>query len=113
MSLVIYHNPRCSKSRATLALLQEKGHTPQVIEYLKEPLENSTILELARKLGVPVADMIRKTETPYQTLGLASADESTLTCAICENPIPLQRPIVATDKRAVIGRPPENVLSII
>ena len=113
MSLVIYHNPRCSKSRAALTLLQEKGHTPQVIEYLKEPLENSTILELASKLGVSVADMIRKSETPYQDLGLASADESTLTSAICENPILLQRPIVATDKRAVIGRPPENVLSIL
>ena len=113
MSLVIYHNPRCSKSRATLTLLQDKGHAPQIIEYLIEPLDTGTILSLAKKLGVSVADMIRKTETPYQNLGLAGADQGTLTRAICQHPILLQRPIVVAGGRAVIGRPPENVLSIL
>ena len=113
MSLVIYHNPRCSKSRATLALLQEQGQSPLIIEYLKEPLDSSTLLDLAGKLGVSVTDMLRKTEAPYKDLNLASADEYALISAICTHPTRLQRPIVVKDARAVIGRPPENVLSIL
>ncbi|GIS90127.1 MAG: arsenate reductase [Pseudomonadota bacterium] len=113
MSLVIYHNPRCSKSRATLALLEEHGQSPKIIEYLKEPLDSNILLDLAVKLGVSVTDMIRKTEAPYKDLDLAGADEDTLISAICAHPILLQRPIVVRDTRAVIGRPPEGVLSIL
>lgn len=115
MSIIIYHNPRCSKSRQTLALLDEQNIEPEIIEYLTNPPDASQLRNLVTKLGLPVRDIMRSNEAPYKELGLADPDKSEdeLIDAIVENPILLQRPIVVAGDEAAIGRPPENVLSIL
>ena len=113
MSVVIYHNPCCSKSRATLALLRERGHEPCIIEYLKQPPDKAALQNLQRQLRRPLSDMIRTGESIYRELNLAEADSARLLSAITENPILLQRPIVVVGERAIIGRPPERVLEIL
>ena len=113
MPIVIYHNPRCSKSRATLALLQENGHSPKIVEYLKCPPDVETVFALANKLEMHLAGMVRTGEKEFKEMNLAGADDDTLAVAISEHPILLQRPIVVSDDRAAIGRPPENVLNIL
>jgi len=113
MSITIYHNPRCSKSRATLALLHEHGHSPEIIEYLKSPPDSSTLLRLANKLGLPLSDMVRTAEQEFKDNNLANANDDALVAAISEHPILLQRPIVVAGDRAAIGRPPESVLDIL
>ena len=113
MSITIYHNPRCSKSRATLALLHEHGHSPEIIEYLKSPPDSSTLLRLANKLDLPLSDMVRTGEQEFKDNNLANANDDALVAAISEHPILLQRPIVVAGDRAAIGRPPESVLDIL
>ena len=116
MAITIYHNPRCSKSRKTLELLQEAGVTPTIVRYLEEAPDGATILRLARLLGGPVADLLRRGETEFReaTDLPALEDDAALATWISANPKTLQRPIVVTDDdRAVIGRPPENVLTIL
>ena len=115
MALTIYHNPRCSKSRQTLAMLQERGLEPTVIEYLKTPPDASTLKDLLRMLGLAPRDLMRKGETAYKELGLGDkglADDR-LIQAMVENPILIERPIVVRDGRAALGRPPESVLAIV
>lgn len=115
-SVTIYHNPRCSKSRATLQLLEEKDIQPEIIEYLKEPPDDKTLRHIVDLLGVSVRELLRTNEQVYKDAGL---DENNLTDddifeALSQCPTLLQRPIVIVDdKQAAIGRPPENVLDII
>jgi len=112
--ITLYHNPRCSKSRAALALLKERGDDIRVIEYLKTPPDMSQIKHLAAQLGVSIHEMLRNNETVYRELKLGDAthSEDDLLRAIAKHPILLQRPIAVADKRAVIGRPPEKVLEL-
>ena len=113
LSIQIYHNPRCSKSRATLALLEANGHAPEVIEYLKSPPDARTIRELVGKLGMKSHELLRKGESEYQSLALQDPTDEQVVDAIVKHPILLQRPIVVAGDRAAIGRPPEAVLDIL
>ena len=112
--VTIYHNPRCSKSRQTLALLKEKGVKPEVIEYLKEPPDAKMLGEILDKLGLEPKDLMRKKEAEFKSLGLAGeSDRGKLIKAMVDNPILIERPIVIKGKKARLGRPPEQVLDII
>lgn len=110
----IYHNPRCSKSRSTLALLEERGIKPTVIEYLKNVPDKMELTAVIGKLGYRPEQIVRKGEDAYrsQFAGKSLSDEQWLD-ALIENPILIERPIVVKGDRAVIGRPPENVLDLI
>ena len=111
---VIYHNPRCSKSRQTLALLEERGITPTVVEYLKNGIEVETLERLIAMLQVDAAVLLRKKEIAYGESGLTeSSNQSEILIAISNAPILLERPIVVHGQRAAMGRPPENILSIL
>ena len=114
MTLTIYHNPRCSKSRQTLALLQEKGVEPRIVEYLKTPPDLATLTKLAAALG-GARSMLRKGEAEYTALKLddPSKSEQALLKAMHEHPILIERPIVTDGKRVKIGRPPEAVLALL
>ncbi|EEX42434.1 arsenate reductase (glutaredoxin) [Vibrio furnissii] len=116
MSVVIYHNPRCSKSRETLALLEEKNIQPQVVKYLEEPLSVAQLKELYAQLGLTqVRDMMRTKEDIYKTLNLAdiSLSDDALFEAMVANPKLIERPIVVANGKARHGRPPEQVLDIL
>ena len=112
--MIIYHNPRCSKSRQSLALLRENGVEPEVIEYLKTPLDEVALREVIAKLGFKTHDVVRIKEEPYQQLALSpdSSDED-LIAAIVKYPILMERPIVVKGNSAVIGRPPEKVKELL
>jgi len=113
--LVIYHNPRCSKSRETLQILEHNNLAPKVIEYLDEPPTRQELKEIIGMLGISARDLLRTGEPVYQDTELDSAalSEDEIIAAICTHPILLQRPIVVSGERAVIGRPPAKVLEII
>ena len=113
MNATIYHNPRCSKSRATLELLRRNGIEPAIVEYLKTPPSRDELESLVASLGGKVRDIVRSGESVYGDLGLdAESTDDVILDAIVDNPILLQRPIVSVDGRAAIGRPPENVLDL-
>lgn len=109
----IYHNPRCSKSRAALALLQERGFNPEIIEYLKKPLDAEQIKALIAQSNLSVRDVMRTNEDVYSTLGLEQADDERLIQAMVENPILLNRPLVQTEKGVRLGRPLEAIEDIL
>ena len=111
----IYHNPKCSKSRATLQLLRERGIEPDIIEYLKVPPDRRELEMLLQWLGIGVRELIRKKEPVYKELGLdgPDVDDDTLIEAIVENPILMERPVVVANGKARLGRPPEKVLEIL
>ena len=111
----IYHNPRCSKSRQALALLEENGIEPNVIKYLDNPPDANTLRALVRQLGLARAhDLVRVKEAEYKEAGLhADADDDIVIAALVRYPKLLERPVVVHGKRAVIGRPPEKVLELI
>lgn len=113
--ITLFHNPRCSKSRAAKALLEDHGVPLRVVEYLKSPPGKAQLQTLARQLGGPVREMVRTNERMFSELGLdeGAADDEALLSAIAEHPILLQRPIAVGKDRAVIGRPPENVLELL
>lgn len=115
MTVTIYHNPRCSKSRQTLALLQERGVTPTVVEYLKTPPDAATLGDILAKLGCPPRQLMRVKEAVYRELGLGDENlsDADLIQAMVENPILIERPIVLASDRAALGRPPEAVLAIL
>jgi arsenate reductase (glutaredoxin) len=115
MAVTIYHNPRCSKSRATLALLEGRGIEPRVVEYLKNPPDAATITGLLHKLGIPARTLLRRNEPEYQTLRLddPALSEADLVAAMAEHPKLIERPIVVAGRQARIGRPPEAVLEIL
>ena len=111
----IYHNNRCSKSRATLALLQERGEEVEVINYLDTPPGPAELAALLRQLGMSARQLLRTGEAEYAQLGLdsASLDDAALIAAMVAHPKLIERPIVVAHGKAVIGRPPESVLTIL
>lgn len=115
MAVTIYHNPRCSKSRATLKLLEEKGVEPDIVEYLKTPPSKAELKRILDGLGMAPRDLMRKKEAPYKELKLAdeSLGNDELIEAIVENPVLMERPVVVKDGKYALGRPPENVLEIL
>jgi len=115
MSLKIYHNPRCSKSRQTLQLIEEKGVTPVVVEYLKRPPTTSELKEITQLLGISPRELLRPKEAEYIAQGLdnPALDDDTIIEIMVNHPKLIERPIVVDGSRAVIGRPPENVLELI
>ncbi len=115
MAIVIYHNPRCSKSRQTLQLLRERGIEPEIIEYLKTPPDAGKLAAILDLLDMEPRDLMRRKEPCYQELGLDDPQlaRSALIQAMVENPILMERPIVVNDGKAALGRPPENVLGVL
>lgn len=113
--LTIYHNPRCSKSRAALALLEERGESPRVIDYLKTPPTAKELNAILKALGKGPRDLIRKGEAPYKELGLddPALSDAALVEAMVENPVLIERPIVVKGAKAALGRPPEAVLAVL
>lgn len=112
--VIIYHNPKCSKSRETLQLLREHGVEPKIIKYLDDPPTPKRVLELIEMLGVAPAQILRAKEKEYKALGLsAQSSKSEVARAISEHPVLLERPIVVRAGKARLGRPPECVLEIL
>lgn len=111
----IYHNPRCSKSRQTLALLEENGIQPEVVLYLETPPDEKQLADMIKKLGIGPRDLLRKGEDAYKSLNLKdpALSEQQLLKAMAENPKLIERPVVIRAEQAVLGRPPENVLTLI
>jgi arsenate reductase len=112
--LTIYHNPKCSKSRATLSLLQERGMTPRIVDYLKTPPSAAELQTIIGKLGITPGQLVRQGEEIYKSRykGQTLTDEQWI-AAMVADPILIERPIVVLGNRAVIGRPPETVLDLI
>lgn len=110
--LTIYHNPRCSKSRQTLALIEEAGKEVTVVEYLKTPLTVEQLISLADMLGSTPIEMMRTKEAEFKEQQLANSTDEQLFAAMAETPKLMERPIVTSADKAVIGRPPENVLTL-
>ena len=112
--LTIYHNPRCSKSRMALALLEQNGEVPEVVEYLKTPPSRAELKAILAKLGMKPEQLVRKGENLYKSKfkDRVLSDDQWLD-ALAENPILMERPIVVMGERAVIGRPPEKVLELL
>lgn len=110
----LYHNPRCSKSREALALLEERGVALELVEYLKEPPSLETLREIAEKLGDEARSMIRKKEAVFKERGLSDATpiEQVLE-VIAEEPILLERPLLVTEDGAAVGRPMKNIIALI
>lgn len=117
MSITIYHNPRCSKSRKTLEIIESQGISPTIVEYLRTPPGADTLLRLARLLDVPLTDLLRRGEAAFKDAGnkVPLDDEQALAAWLHDNSSVLERPIVVDDEKdcAVVGRPPENVLSLL
>ncbi|NCF74263.1 MAG: arsenate reductase (glutaredoxin) [Gammaproteobacteria bacterium] len=117
MAVTIYHNPRCSKSRQTLQLITDSGSDHTVVLYLDAPPNGASIVDLARKLGMAVAEMLRRGESEFkEATDLPDlSDDASLAEWVAAHPIVLERPIVVNDNsgKAVIGRPPENVLELL
>ena len=113
--VTILHNPRCTKSRATLALLEERGIQPRIVDYLNDPPTALEIKEILGKLGFGARELLRKEEPEYQDLQLAVEDlpEDVLIAAMHAHPRLIQRPIVLANGKAAVGRPPEAILAIL
>lgn len=115
MKVTIYHNPRCSKSRETLKILQGKGVKAEVIEYLQTPPDRATLEKILELLRMGPRELMRKNEAVYKEAGLAdeSLSRDALISAMLEHPILMERPIVIANGKAAIGRPPDKVLDIL
>lgn len=115
MEITLYHNPRCSKSRATLALIEKHGVPARIVEYLNEPPDAETLKKVLDMLKMGPRDLMRKTEAAYtnNNLGDAALTDQQLIAAMVANPILIERPIVVAGYQARIGRPPESVLEIL
>ncbi len=114
--VTIYHNPRCSKSRQTLELLEQNNVQPEIVEYMKDPLDQETLKNIIKLLGVPAKDILRSNEQVFKDAGMDDSDlsDEEIIDILSECPTILQRPIVVVDdKRAALGRPPESVLDIL
>ena len=113
--LTLYHNPRCSKSRGALELLEARGLTPEVVRYLETPPDAATLKALLGKLGIGARQLLRSGEDEYKTLGLAdpALSDDQLIDAMARHPKLIERPILVAGNKAVIGRPPEKVLEIL
>ena len=114
MEVTIYHNPRCSKSRQALSLLESKGKKPIVVEYLKNPLTTEQLSQIINELNIKPIDLVRKNESIWKEnyKGKELSDDE-LVEAMISNPKLIERPIVTSSKGKVIGRPPENVLRVL
>jgi arsenate reductase (glutaredoxin) len=111
---VIWHNPRCSKSRGALALLGERGVDATVVRYLDDAPDRAALEDVLHRLGTDEPRAITRTgEARYRELGLADADRDTLLDALVANPVLIERPIVLVGERAVIARPPERLLELL
>lgn len=114
MEVTIYHNPRCSKSRQALSLLESKGNKPIVVEYLKNPLTTEQLSRIINELNIKPIDLVRKNESIWKEnyIGKELSDDE-LVEAMISNPKLIERPIVTSSKGTVVGRPPENVLRVL
>lgn len=115
MQVVIYHNPRCSKSRQTLQLLKDRGIEPEIIEYLKTPPDRKKLQEILKLLGMNPRDLMRTKESIYREARLDdnSLSDDQLLNAMIEHPVLMERPVVLANGKAALGRPPEQVLDIL
>jgi len=115
VTVTIYHNPRCSKSRATLQLIEARGLKPNVVDYLKTPPAAGELKAILKKLKLTPRELLRTGEPRYAELGLKDRDlsDDALIALMVENPILIERPIVVVGDKAAIGRPPEAVLKIL
>jgi arsenate reductase (glutaredoxin) len=113
MTVTIYHNPRCGKSRATLALLEERGIEPRVVEYLKTPPDKAELKRLLKMLGMTPQALLRPKEAKEAGLDRPGLSDEAIIAGMVEHPIVIERPIVVSGGRAAIGRPPEAVLKIL
>ena len=115
MSVTIYHNPKCSKSRQTLALLRSRKIEPVIIAYLKDPPDKATLKKILRLLKLKPRELMRTKEDIYKKAGLdrGSLTDDALITAMIKHPVLIERPIVLANDKAVIGRPPENILGIL
>ncbi len=115
MAVTIYHNPRCTKSRQTLALLEERGIKPKVIEYLATPPTETELKHLLKLLGIKPRELLRTKEEEYKQAKLDRADvsDADIIRAMVKHPRLIERPIVVSGNKAALGRPPENVLKIL
>ena len=115
MTVTILHNPRCSKSRQTLQILQDRGFEPEIVEYLKTPPDAAQLAHILDRLGKEPREIMRRKEAVYRELGLddPALGREALIQAIVDNPILLERPIVLNGGKAALGRPPEQVLEIL
>jgi arsenate reductase len=111
--VVIYHNPRCTTSRKTLALLEKKGVKPKIIEYLKTPPSAAELKRLLKMLGKTPRELMRSKEAREAGLNKPELTDSALIAAMVKNPIVIERPIVVNGSHAALGRPPEAVLDIL
>ena len=113
--LTLYHNPRCSKSRSTLQLLEDRGVQPTLVRYLETPPNAEQLRDLLRKLGISARQLLRTGEDEYRELNLANTalSDADLIDAMAAHPRLIERPILVAGNRAVIGRPPENVLELL
>ncbi|HET8731572.1 MAG TPA: arsenate reductase (glutaredoxin) [Moraxellaceae bacterium] len=111
----LYHNPRCSKSRQALELLESRGVSPVVVKYLETPPDAATLRALLRALGLPARGLLRTGEEEFAQLGLddPALDDDAIIAAMVAHPRLIERPVLTDGKRAVIGRPPENVLELL
>jgi len=112
MAVTIYHNPKCSKSRETLALIEAKGIAPRVVEYLKTPPSAAELTVILSKLGITPKELLRKKEAAEAGVD-PSLPEDALIAAMVANPQVIERPIVVNGDKAKLGRPPEQVLEIL
>ncbi len=113
--LKLYHNPRCSKSRGALELLQARGLTPDIVLYLETPPDDAQLRDLLTKLGIGPRQLLRSGEDDYKALNLAdpSLSDEQLIAAMVSHPKLIERPILVAGDKAVIGRPPENILELL
>ncbi|MCP3986631.1 MAG: arsenate reductase (glutaredoxin) [bacterium] len=113
MTVTLYHNPACSKSRQTLQLLRDRDIEVDIVEYLNTPPSKETLVDLLGMLGKPASALVRRKEGTFTDLGLSDADDEALLDAMVANPVLIERPIVVSGRNARLGRPPENVLEIL
>jgi arsenate reductase len=113
MQITIYHNPNCGTSRTVLAAIRAAGHAPKIVEYMKTPLTREELKALARRMDVPVREIVRSKEALFEALGLGGADEAALLDAMAAHPVLLNRPIVVTKEAARLCRPSETVRELL
>jgi arsenate reductase len=113
MPVTIYHNPRCNTSRQVLALLRDRGIEPEVVEYLKTPPSAAELKTILGRLQMPAAKLLRRKEAAAAGIDPRSLSEDALIAAMVRNPIVIERPIVVSDGKAALGRPPAAVLGVL
>lgn len=111
--LVLWHNPRCKKSRAALELLTDRGINPEIRLYLEDPPSEAELCDAIARLGVPPGEIVRRGDAKWVELALEDATDEALIAAMAQHPILIERPILFSKDDAAIGRPPENILGLI